>query len=90
MIFDLSPFQSIIAFSSPFGPVFRPGVTQVRSRITLIDQSVLHIRENYILSSGWIDYAYQWQTSNHQLIICWDNAHEVDLPTSPHHRHVDS
>ncbi|MVM40652.1 hypothetical protein GO730_28190 [Spirosoma sp. HMF3257] len=50
----------------------------------------MHVRENYILSSGWIDYAYQWQTSNHQLRIRWDNAHEVDLPTSPHHCHVNS
>lgn len=52
--------------------------------------SVLHIRENYILASGWVDYAYQWQTPNHQLLIRWDNAHPVDLPTSPHHQHIGS
>ena len=63
----------------------------MRGHLTFSDQSVLHVRENYILASGWIDYAYQWQTADHQLIIRWDNAHPVPtFNTSPHHQHVGS
>ena len=52
MIPDLSPFQAILTDSTPFNPVFRPGVTQIRGTVILIDESVLYIRENYIDSTG--------------------------------------
>jgi hypothetical protein len=87
---NLSPFNAIIAASTALDPTSRPDLTQVRGRLTLTDGSVLHVRENYVVITGWIDYAYQWQTADHQLIIRWDNAHAVDLPTSPYHQHVGS
>ena len=59
-------------------------------RLTLVDGSQLYIAENHVRLTGWIDYAYQWQTADHKLIHRWDNAHPVDLPTSPHHQHVGS
>lgn len=59
-------------------------------RLTLIDGSQLYVAENYIRLTGWIDYAYQWQTADYQLIHRWDNAHPVPFETSPHHQHVGS
>ncbi|SDX32811.1 hypothetical protein SAMN05421644_101105 [Allochromatium warmingii] len=36
-----------------------------------------------------LKYAYQWQTSDQQLIMRWDNAeHWPDIATFPHHKHV--
>ncbi|MEZ0541938.1 toxin-antitoxin system TumE family protein [Fibrella arboris] len=55
-----------------------------------MDQSVLFVRENYVLNSGWIDYSYHWQTADNQIIHRWDNAHPVFLPTSPYHQHQGS
>lgn len=59
-------------------------------RLVLIDGSQLYVAENYVRLTGWIDYVYQWQTATHKLIHRWNNAHPVDLPTSPHHQHVGS
>lgn len=66
--------------------VQRKTAITLRVRVTLIDGSTLYANENHILSNGWIDYSYHWQTANNELIHRWDNAHAVDLPTSPHHR----
>lgn len=88
MIHDLHSFRHIIVSSTSFEPVHRPDITQVRGYLTFTDQSVLHVRENYIVATGWIDYSYHWQTATHQFIHRWDNAHPVDLSTSPFHQHV--
>ncbi|SOD92759.1 toxin-antitoxin system TumE family protein [Spirosoma fluviale] len=89
MTHDLYSFRHIIVASTSFTPSYRPEVTQVRGQLTFSDQSVLHVRENYILASGRIDYAYQWQNATHQLIHRWDNAHPVpQFDTSPHHQHI--
>lgn len=87
---DLDPFSHFIVASTPLDPVERPDLTQIRGRIVFSNQSVLHIRENHVVATGWIDYSYHWQTANYQLIHRWDNAHSVDLPTSPFHQHVGS
>ena len=87
---SLTPFSHLVTAATPLEPNERPNLTQVPSRLTFVDQSVLHIRENYVTDTGKIDYAYQWQTADHRLIHRWDNAHGVDLPTSPHHQHVGS
>ncbi|QKZ13428.1 DUF6516 family protein [Spirosoma sp. KUDC1026] len=85
---DLSTFHAIIDVTTPLDPIERPELTQVRGSITFTDSSVLHVRENYITVSGWIDYSYHWQTADHQLIHRWDNAHEVPFSSSPHHQHI--
>ncbi|MGF7217414.1 hypothetical protein GGR92_003588 [Spirosoma lacussanchae] len=91
MIHDLQPFARFITEASSLKPVYRPGIMQIRGRLTLIDQSVVHIRENHVLATGWIDYAYQWQTANHTLIVRWDNAHDMPgIDTSPYHQHVNT
>ena len=87
---DIQAFNAIIVASTPLQPVHRPDLTQVRGSITFIDGSLLHVRENVVTATQWVDYAYHWQTSGYELIIRWDNAHAVNLPTSPHHCHVDS
>lgn len=90
MTHDLYSFRHIIVVSSSFEPVNRPEITQVRGQLTLSDQSVLHVRENHIIATGWIDYSYHWQSPTHQFIHRWDNAHPVPLDTSPHHQHIGS
>ena len=83
-------FNHLISASTPLDLLSGPTVDQVRGRLTFIDQSVLFIRENYVLDSGWIDYSYHWQTADDQIIHRWDNAHPVFMPTSPYHQHVGS
>ncbi|MCY7349663.1 MAG: DUF6516 family protein [Cytophagaceae bacterium] len=64
---------------------------QLRLHLTLVDGTVLHVRENRILSTGWVDYSYHWQTADDQFIHRWDNAHERQfLPIPVHHQHVGS
>lgn len=87
---SLAAFNHIVTNATSLDPLERPDLVQVRGRLTLTDRSVLYIRENYVTGTGDIDYAYHWQTGTHQLIHRWDNAHPVDLPTSPHHQHVGS
>lgn len=87
---DLSPFEQLIATSTDQQIQQGRATRRLRMSITFTDSSVLHVRENYVTVSGWIDYSYHWQTADHQLIHRWDNAHEVAFPTSPHHQHVGS
>jgi hypothetical protein len=88
---DLSPFAFVIASTGTERIEQRRTATTSRMQLTFIDGSVLHIRENHISATGWVDYAYQWQRPNNQLIRRWDNAHEVpDIATSPHHQHIGS
>lgn len=90
MIHDFHSFRHLIVVSTSFEPIHRPEITQVRGHLTLVDQSVLYVRENYIVATGWIDYSYHWQTATHQFIHRWDNAHPVDLSSSPFHQHIGS
>lgn len=90
MTYDLGAFKHLIVAATPLDLVSNPTVDQVRGRLTFADQSVLFIRENHVRASGWIDYSYHWQTATNQLIHRWDNAHDVDLPTSPYHQHQGS
>jgi hypothetical protein len=88
---DFSPFASIVVSTGTERIEQRRTATTSRMQLTFIDGSVLHVRENHISATGWVDYAYQWQLSDHQLIRRWDNAHEVPgITTSPHHQHIGS
>ena len=87
---NLDPFSDFVIASTLLDPAERPDLTQIRGRIIFSDQSVLHIRENHVVATGWIDYSYHWQTADNKLIHRWDNAHPVDLPTSPFHQHIGS
>lgn len=87
---DLTPFTAIITTSSDEIVQQRKTAISLRMDITFINGSILHVRENVVRETQWVDYAYQWQTANHQLIIRWDNAHEVNVPSSPHHQHTGS
>lgn len=88
---DLSPFALIIVSTGIERIEQRRTATTSRMQLTFIDSSVLHIRENHISATGWVNYAYQWQLPNHQLIRQWDNAHEVPgIATSPHYQHISS
>lgn len=88
---DLSPFAFIGVSTGIERIEQRRTATTSRMQLTCIDGSVLHVRENHISATGWIDYACQWQLPNHQLIRWWDNAHEVPgIATSPHHQHIGS
>lgn len=90
MSLNLHPFSHFIIASTPLDPIERPDLTQIRGRIVFSNQSVLHIRENHVVATGWIDYSYHWQTSDNELIHRWDNAHSVPFDTSPHHQHIGS
>ncbi|TAE33581.1 MAG: hypothetical protein EAZ91_02930 [Cytophagales bacterium] len=87
---DLKPFEHLILASIPLIPIITSTAIQYSGRITFPDQSVLFIRENYILGSELINYSYHWQTVDHQIIHRWDNAHPVPFETSPHHQHIGS
>ncbi|RIV23444.1 hypothetical protein DYU11_10605 [Fibrisoma montanum] len=87
---DLSAFGHLILSHTPFDPIVNPNTIQVRGTIILVDQSVLYVRENYVIRSGWIDYSYHWQAADNQIIHRWDNAHSVPLPTTPYHQHQGS
>lgn len=87
---DLIAFEQLIIASTTLDPVQTPTVIQIRGRLTFVDQSVLFVRENYVINDDWIDYSYHWQTAENQIIHRWDNAHVVFLPTSPYHQHVGS
>lgn len=91
MKYDLSTFTAIIASASDEVVQQRKTAVTIRMNLILIDGSVLHVRENIVRNTQWVDYAYQWQTANNQLIHRWDNAHEVpNIATSPHHQHIGS
>jgi hypothetical protein len=86
-----TPSSPIIASVDRNETTPRRTAISLKIRLTLIDGSQLYVAENHVRLTGWIDYAYQWQTASHQLIIRWDNAHEVTgIATSPHHQHVGS
>lgn len=88
---DISAFDSIIQHQEVIQLKTRPDLVHFKLKITLIDGSILHARENHLPVSNWHESSYQWQTINHQLIHRWDNAHERHLPSIPsHHQHIGS
>ncbi|MEA1963675.1 MAG: DUF6516 family protein [Candidatus Aerophobetes bacterium] len=64
------------------GPSFR-----LRTEITLLDDSVLYIRETVIKGEA-RKYSYHWQDKSKRLLIRWDNAPDWDVKTFPHHKHI--
>ena len=90
MISDPSLSSPVIVSIDKEEAVQRKTALTLRVHVTLSDGSKLYITENYVLANGWIDYSYHWQTATHQLIHRWDNAHPVNLPTSPFHQHIGS
>lgn len=90
MKYTLDKFRHLFTDSTVLESIELPNVIQVRGSLTLTDQSVLHIRENSVRTTGWIDYSYHWQTADHEIIHRWDNAHSVPFETSPFHQHVGS
>lgn len=62
----------------------------IRGELTLIDGSILHVRE-YADTSDEIyrdTYAYHYMDSSQQFVFRYDNAaHYLDLSTHPHHKH---
>lgn len=85
----LAGFAAILAEIRPLKDELRPDLRHLRLHLTLINGTTLHIRENRIISTGWVDYSYHWQTADHQLIHRWDNAHERQSLQIPlHHQQV--
>jgi len=58
-------------------------------KATLIDKSILFVRE--LATSTESKYSYHWQTKTGKLICRWDNAsHYPNIKTFPHHKHQGS
>lgn len=56
--------------------------------LLFIDGSRLVAFEYSYFDTGRTKYSYQWMNADNQLIIRWDNAHEVaGISTSPDHLH---
>ena len=58
----------------------------LRIEVTLVDGSRLFIKE--LLFPDGEKYSYHWQGIDGQLLIRWDNAPYIEIPTYPHHKHV--
>ena len=67
--------------------VDEPDIQVIYLRVSLVDGSVLYVRET--ITPAFDSYSYHWQTADRQLIRRWDNApHWPEIPTFPHHCHV--
>lgn len=56
-------------------------------KIVLVDHSSLFVRE--YLDEVERHYSFQWQTTDNELIVRWDNAkHYKELKTYPNHKHL--
>ena len=53
----------------------------------LIDGSRLLVRDRW-RSGALVEYSYSWRDASGKLIMAWDNAHEVEVATAPHHKHL--
>ncbi len=60
----------------------------LRIEVALVDGSQLFIKE--LLFPDGSKYSYQWQSSDEELLIRWDNAphHHHEIATHPDHKHV--
>lgn len=62
-----------------------------RAELTFFNQSRLIAYQSHFYDTDRKKYSYQWMTDSHQLIMRWDNAHDVPgIDTSPHHQHIGS
>lgn len=65
----------------------------IRGEIYFADGTFLHVRELVDLERNppLIKYVYHYQHSNGELVFRYDNApHFPNLPTFPHHKHLES
>lgn len=88
---DLTTFADIIRQYEAIQVKQRPDLFHFKLRLTFIDGSALHARENHLPIVVWHEYSYQWLTADYEFIHRWDNAHErhlVDIPS--HHQHIGS
>ena len=61
-----------------------------KATVIFTDSSMLRIKE-YRFADGSRKYAFQWETSDGNLKVRWDNAeHWPDVSTFPHHKHLDN
>ena len=56
---DLTPFTTIIATSGDEIVQQRKTTVSLRMDISFINESILHVRENVVRETQWVDYAYQ-------------------------------
>ena len=62
----------------------------IRIDVQFVNDSRLVAFEYIYFDTGRTKYRYQWMDATNDLIHRWDNAHPVNLPTSPHHQHIGS
>jgi hypothetical protein len=90
MLSTLSKYANCIATFAVLLQETRSELRKTKIRVTLVDNSVLFLRE-IIIENILFDYSYHWQEENGTLIIRWDNAaHYPTIATYPHHKHVGS
>ena len=58
----------------------------IRMKLTLKDNSLLHVRETLVNKKNF--YSYHWQKPDGSLIIRWDNSPHWKVKTFPHHKHI--
>ncbi|MBN1148824.1 MAG: hypothetical protein JXA78_16300 [Anaerolineales bacterium] len=66
----------------------------LKGELTLADGSMFYFREYVDVEIGVerLMYVYQYMDVNRRLVFCYDNAghhRRLELPTYPHHKHVD-
>jgi len=54
----------------------------IRMKLTLKDNSLLHVRETLVNKKNF--YSYHWQKSDGSLIMRWDNSPHWKVKTFPH------
>ena len=86
----LEHFSQIVSQSDVTIRIIEAKQQVIRADILLKNQTRLIAAEYTYFDTERFKYSYQWMTHDNQLIRRWDNAHPVDLPTSPHHQHVGS
>jgi hypothetical protein len=65
-----------------------PTTYRFKAQLYFIDGSNLIVKD-YLFPSG-RKYSFHWQDKHDCLLIRWDNAeHWKDIPTYPHHKHLD-
>lgn len=84
----LNTFDQIVVQIDQIFSELRGRYMVFKARVLLLDGTNLRIYR------AWKDglevvYNYYWLDQNNQLIIGWDNSHEVrGISTSPHHKHM--
>jgi hypothetical protein len=58
----------------------------LKVKASIVDGSVLHVRE--IVFADYSKYSYQWQSTTGETLLRWDNApHHRTVSTHPDHKH---